>query len=92
MQQSSIHSISELGTTRHRARSREALRIHNGSRNAAPPVPVAEASPLHSVQTIAATMFVMTVAAGWIATAALATAPLIGAGELLSRAGRTSAD
>ena len=55
-----------------------------------PSVPVrpAEGSPLHSVQAFAGAMFVATAAAGWIAVAATASAPLIVAGELLSRAGR----
>jgi hypothetical protein len=46
---------------------------------------------MHSVQTVAATMFVVSAAACWIAVASIATAPLIGAGELLTRAVRASA-
>ena len=52
------------------------------------PVRPAENSPLHSVQAFAGAMFVATVAAGWIAVASTATAPLLVAGELLSRAGK----
>jgi hypothetical protein len=89
MQQPSYQSVPELGVARHSSRSRENFRLHAGRLADARVRPMAEASPLHSVQTLATTMLVMSVAAGWIAVASLATAPLIGAGELLSRAVRT---
>jgi hypothetical protein len=89
MQQSTLHSIPEPGIARRRT-SRENFRLHAGRAAAAEARPATEASPLHSVQTLATTMFVMSVAAGWIVAASLASAPLIGAGELLSRAARTS--
>jgi hypothetical protein len=90
MQPSSVHSSPELGVARQRALPRENLRLHAGRQTAPLARPVTEASPLHSVQTIATTMFVMTAAAGWIIAASLVTAPLIGAGELLGRVARTS--
>jgi hypothetical protein len=90
MQQSSFQSVLELGTSRQRSSPRENFRLHAGRLAAVEKRPVAEPSPLHSVQTLATTMFVMSVAVGWIAVASLATAPLIGAGELLSRAARSS--
>ena len=71
-------------------RPREPFRVHRGGLEPAAARPVAEASPLHSVQTLASAMFVMSAAAGWIVVATLATAPLIGAGELLNRAVRNS--
>ncbi len=89
MQQSSFHTTPDLGTARQRSRSRESFRVHAGRSAAVEARPMAETSPLHSVQTLVTTMFVMSVAAGWIAVASLASAPLIGAGELLSRAVRT---
>lgn len=90
MQQSSVHSVPELGSTRHGPMPRAGLRLHNGRQTAPAASPVGEPSPLHSMQTIATTMFVMTAAAGWIIAASLVTAPLVGAGELLGRAARTS--
>jgi hypothetical protein len=90
MQQSSYQSVPELGVARPGPRPRENFRLHAGRLADVEIRPVAEASPLHSVQTLATTMFVMSLAAGWIAVASLATAPLLGAGELLSRAARTS--
>jgi hypothetical protein len=90
MQQSSVHSVSELGIARQRPMPGTGLRLHNGRQSAPAARPVAEVAPLHSVQTIATTMFVMTAAAGWIIAASLVTAPLVGAGELLGRAARTS--
>jgi hypothetical protein len=90
MQQSSIQSAPELGISRQRSRPRDNFRLHAGRLAAVEIRPVAEPSPFHSVQTLATTMFVMSVAVGWIAVASLATAPLIGAGELLSRATRSS--
>ena len=54
----------------------------------APTQTVSEGSPLHSMQALAGAMFVVSAAAGWIAVAATATAPLIAAGELLSRAAK----
>ena len=85
-----MHSVPELGIARQRPMPRAGFRLHTGRPTAPVARPVAEASPLHSVQTIATSMFVMTAAAGWIIAASLVTAPLIGAGELLSRAARTS--
>jgi hypothetical protein len=47
--------------------------------------PVLEPSPLHSMQTFATTMLVVSVAACWFAVASTATAPLVAAGEMLAR-------
>lgn len=71
------------------ARGRRRLTVHSRT-------PVAgvqaidrlEPSPLHSIEAFGAAMFVATVAACWIAVASTATAPLIAAGELLTRASR----
>jgi hypothetical protein len=43
---------------------------------------------MHSIEGFAAAMFVVSVAACWIAVASTASAPLIAAGELLSWAAR----
>lgn len=70
---------------------RPMLRLHQG--RLAPSVqvqPTLEPSPLHSMQTFATTMFVISVAACWLAVASTATAPLVAAGELLGRAARPS--
>lgn len=45
-------------------------------------------SALESVQTLAATLFVASMAAGWLALASTATAPLLAAGSLLVRGTR----
>jgi hypothetical protein len=90
MQTSQLHSVSDLGPTRQPTFLRERLRVHRGGLAPLDETrPVADASPLHSVQTFAATMFVMSAAACWLAVAAVATAPILGAGELLTRVTRS---
>ncbi len=70
--------------------SRRAFVVHRGQRSLADAAPAAnDSSPLHSARTLAGAAFVVSAAAGWIAVAAMVTAPLLAAGEFLSRAGRT---
>lgn len=57
-----------------------------------PMQPTLEPSPLHSMQTFATTMVVVSIAACWLAVASTATAPLVAAGELLSRAASRTLD
>lgn len=87
--QPQAHTDSDFDPTRQRMFLRERLRVHRGGLTPARTKPMTEASPLHSVQAFAATMFVMSAAACWIAVAAVATAPILGAGELLTRATRS---
>jgi hypothetical protein len=47
-----------------------------------------EPSPLHSFEALAGAMFVASLAACWIAVASTTTAPIVAAGELLTRAVR----
>ncbi|MFN2375176.1 MAG: hypothetical protein ABR538_01480 [Candidatus Binatia bacterium] len=81
---------SESTPARTRPRRRTSLRLREGSG----PVKVAErpaaASPLHSWQALAGTMFVVSMATCWFAVASTVTAPLVAAGELLTRAARES--
>jgi len=65
------------------------LTVHEGRVVAAAPVrPVIDSSPLHSIEAFAGAMFVATVAVGWIVVASTATAPLVAASEMLSRAAK----
>jgi hypothetical protein len=86
MQLNSLSTLSRSESERARFSPRESFRLYRGRRVAAEPEVRTEASPMHSIQTFAATMFVMSAAVGWLAFATVATAPLIGAGELLIRA------
>lgn len=69
---------------------RPAFVVHHGptQRPAMSPQPN-DSSPLHSVRALAGAVFVVSAAAGWIAVAVTVSAPLVAAGELLSRAGKT---
>jgi len=71
---------------------RTPLTLHRGRRSAAAAMvldrPLVEVSPLHSVQALAAAMFVVSMTACWIAVVSTATAPLLAAGELLTRAAK----
>lgn len=69
---------------------RRAFTVHRGQPSL-PDLPPAttDSSPLHSVRTLVGAAFVVSAAAGWIAVAVTVSAPLVAAGELLSRAGKT---
>ena len=83
-------TTTESGAEIFRPLRRRPLTLHSGQRaSRAEARPVVEASPLHSVETLAATLFVISMAACWIAVASTATAPLLAAGELLSRAAKS---
>ncbi len=75
---------------------RLSLTVHHGRRlphvTEVPPVarPRTENSPIKNVQAMAGAMFVVSMAACWIAVASTATAPLLAAGELLGRAAKAS--
>ena len=53
-----------------------------------PTIAMTEPSPLHSFEALAGAMFVASLAACWIAVASTTTAPIVAAGELLTRAAR----
>jgi hypothetical protein len=68
-----------------------ARRRRLGARPSPLPIPAEgrttrEPFPLHSLGTVVAGMFVVSMAAGWIALASTTTAPLVMAGALLGRA------
>ena len=68
------------------ARIRRRRRIQSRQPAAAADVQMSiQPSPLHSVEALAAALFVATMAASWIAVASMATAPLVAAGEVLAR-------
>ena len=81
---SPIRESASVTLRRHRR-----LRVHDG--RPLPPLeartPV-EASPLHSIEVLAAGMLVTSIAACWIAVAVTVTAPLVAAGGLLARIAR----
>lgn len=82
-------TVTDSDATIFRPRLRVPMTMHAGRRVPRAPIakvrPAAETSPIHSVQAFAAAMFVVSMAACWIAVASTATAPLLAAGEMLGR-------